>query len=220
MSIRVNSCSGNHAWGRCDRDDCDFERLPTRHWFGAGKGSGGKDSPGAGHPVMFGRPKRSLHFDPFPDGGGYPIGFVEWALKEMGCADPANVLHLCAGSVVTGRRVDIRPELNPDIVADCRNVPLPDASVEFVMADPPYSEEMAENLYGTGRVYPQPGQIVKEACRLLRPGGRFGLLHVQVPMGHKPMRIVGVYGITTGSGYNIRAWTLMEKGQEELALVV
>jgi len=21
------TCDGNHTWGKCDRDDCDFERL-------------------------------------------------------------------------------------------------------------------------------------------------------------------------------------------------
>lgn len=193
--------------------------MSTRHAFGAGKGSGGSDSPGAGHPIMFGNPRPARHFEAFPDGGGYPIRFVEWALAEMGCDDPSKVLHLCSGSMVTGIRVDVRPEMNPDIVADCRNVPLPDESFDFILADPPYSEDYARDLYGTLANYPRPGSIVREACRLLRPGGKFGLLHFQVPMGHKPMRIKGVYGITTGSGYAIRAWTLMEKEAMQQELV-
>lgn len=185
--------------------------METAHWFGPkGKQSGGK-----GHPIMYGKPKVAAHFDAFADGGGYPKGFVEWALQEMGCDDERTVLHLCSGSMVTGVRVDIRPEMNPDIVADCRNVPLPDESFDFILADPPYSEDYASNLYGTGKHYPKPGQIVKEAMRLLRPGGKFGLLHFQVPMTRRPMRLKGVYGITTGAGYAIRAWTLMEKGEGE-----
>lgn len=183
----------------------------TRHWFGPGSGSGGSRSPGRGHPIMYGRPKLAAHFDAFADGGGYPIGFVEWALEEMGCDDPAAVLHLCSGSVVTGTRVDIRPEMKPDIVADCRNVPLPDESFDFILADPPYSEEYAAVLYDTELDYPRPGQILHEACRLLRPGGKVGLLHFQVPMSRKPLRVLGVYGVTTGAGFNIRAWTLLEK---------
>lgn len=195
------------------------QQLVTRHGFGAGSGSGGNQSPGKGHPIMYGRPQPAVHFEAFPDGGGYPKGFVEWALAEMGCTDPSEVLHLCSGSMVSGVRVDIRPEMNPDIVADCRHVPLPDRSFRYILADPPYSEEYARDLYGVGEHYPRPGQIVREACRLLVPGGRFGLLHFQVPMGHKPMRIERVYGVTTGSGYAIRAWTLMEKQHvnEELA---
>jgi len=169
-------------------------------------------SAGKGHPIMYGSPQRAHHFDPFPDGGGYPLKFVEWALDEMDCNDPAQVLHLCSGSMVTGVTVDIRPETTPDIVADCRDVPLPDGSFDFVMADPPYSAEYAENLYGTGHAYPTPYQVTREAMRLLRPGGKFGLMHTQVPTIRKPVRILGVYGITMGCGYAIRAWTLMEKG--------
>lgn len=28
----MNTCTGNHTWGRCDRDDCDFAR-PTPRWL-------------------------------------------------------------------------------------------------------------------------------------------------------------------------------------------
>jgi hypothetical protein len=30
-------------------------------------------------------------------------------------------------------------------------------------------------------------------------------------MFHRPLRLVGVFGITTGLGYNIRAFTVLEK---------
>ena len=183
------------------------------HWFGPQAGAKAK---GAGHPVMFGNPKPAAHFEAMPDGGGYPLRFVEWAFGEMGRVhgsevDPARVLHLCSGSMRTGVRVDIRPEMQPTIVGDVRNVPLPDGSFDFIMADPPYSEDYATNLYGTGQHYPKPGEIIREAARLLRPGGLVGLLHFQVPVIRKPMKIVNVYAVTTGSGYAIRAWTLLRK---------
>ena len=187
----------------------------TRHAFGPNAGSKAK---GSGHPVMFGKPKPAMDFGRFPEGGGYPHRFLSYAYELMeqaggGVVIPEQVLHLCSGSVLTGIRVDIRPEKNPDIVADCRNVPLPDESFDWILADPPYSEEYAKNLYGTQDDYPKPGEIVKEAMRLLKPGGMFGLLHFQVPMIRKPAKIVNVYGVTTGSGYAIRAWTLMRKGE-------
>lgn len=186
------------------------------HTFGPNAGAKAK---GSGHPVMFGKQKPAHDFDPFPEGGGYPHRFLGWAYELMEEAngmkvDPNQVLHLCSGSMLTGIRVDIRPEKNPDIVADCRNVPLPDNSVDWIMADPPYSLEYAKNLYGTEDNYPSPGQIVKEAMRLLKPGGLLGLLHFQVPMIRKPAKIVNVYGVTTGSGYAIRAWTLIKKPEE------
>ena len=186
-----------------------------QHWFGRSSST----SKGAGHPVLFGTPRPAFDFGPFPDGGGYPHGFLAFCYSRMAAVvgktvDPEAVLHLCSGSMLTGVCVDVRPEVNPDIVADCRDVPLPDASFDFILSDPPYSKEYAANLYGTEKSYPMPGQIAKEALRLLRPGGAFGLLHFQVPIIKKPMEMIGVFGISTGMGYAIRAWTLCRKGDE------
>ena len=178
-----------------------------KHWFGPFS----KTSKGSGHPIMYGKPRPALHFDRFEDGGGYPHGFIEWALKEMNCEDTSKVLHLCSGSMVTGIRVDIRPETHPDVCCDCRHTPFLNESFDFIMADPPYSEEYAHNLYRTEGVYPKPGEILSEASRLLRPGGLIGLLHFMVPMIRRPLHLVRVYGITTGSGYAIRAWSLLQK---------
>ena len=167
---------------------------------------------GNGHPLLFGF-EPSMDFVPHPDGGGYPLGFLERAYVTLGGADPDKVLHLCSGSMRRGVRVDIRPEMEPDIVADCRAVPLPDESFDWIMADPPYSEDYATNLYGTGVDYPKPGQILREATRLLRPGGMVGLLHFQVGMSRPPLQLVKVYGVTTGMGYAIRAWSVYRKAQ-------
>ena len=181
--------------------------MANKHWFGAS----GKSSKGKGHPIMYGKPKPAKHFVDFPDGGGYPIGFIEWAYEIMGVTDPEKVLHLCSGSMRTGVRVDIRPEMQPTVCCDIRNTPFPDESFDFILSDPPYAESYAENLYGTGQHYPKPSEILKEATRLLRPNGYFGLLHFIVPMNRKPMKLVQVYGITTGAGYAIRAWSLFTK---------
>lgn len=168
---------------------------------------------------MFGLPQAALDFGPFPDGGGYPHDFLPWAYRTMAACsglpcNPDGVLHLCSGSMVRGIRVDVRAEMNPTVVSDCRKTGLPDESFDFILADPPYSKEYAKNLYGTEKQYPQPSQIVAEACRLLRPRGVFGLMHFQVPIFKRPMRLVKVFGISTGCGYNIRAWTLLQKGGE------
>lgn len=179
----------------------------TAHDFGPNAGVAAK---GRGHPVMFGK-NSAEDFGEFPDGGGYPLRFLANAYDWLGVTNPDLVLHLCSGSMLRGVRVDIRPEMNPDVVCDARNTPFPDESFDWIMIDPPYSREYARNLYGTENNYPKPGQLMKEASRLLRPGGRVGLLHFTVPMIRRPLRIVDVKGITTGLGYNIRAFTICQK---------
>lgn len=178
-----------------------------KHWFGTSSST----SKGEGHPIMYGKPHHAIMFKPFKDGGGYPKGFLEWALDIMQCEAPNKVLHLCSESVCCGITVDIRKEMKPKIIADARNVPLPDNSFSYILIDPPYSETYAENLYGTGDSYPKPGELLKEAARLLKVGGKVGLLHFIVPVTRKPLKIRKVYGVTTGNGTAIRAWTLMEK---------
>lgn len=182
----------------------------TRHSFGAYS----KTSKGKGHPIMFGKPKPAQLYVDFPEGGGYPKGFLEWAWEEMGVTDPSRVLHLCSGSLRTGVRLDIRLSTMPSVVGDCVATPFKDRSFDWIMADPPYSEEYANNLYGCQSAYPTPYKIVMEACRLLRPGGLLGLMHFQVPYFRKPMKLLGVYGITQGIGYNIRAWSLLRKAND------
>ena len=183
----------------------------TRHSFGTSS----KSSKGKGHPIMYGKPQPAKYFDDFPDGGGYPKGFIEWAFDIMGVTDPSMVVHLCSGSVKIGITIDIRPEMNPTICCDCRNVPLKDEAIDFILADPPYAKDYAENLYKTGEFYPKPGEILKEASRILKIGGQVGLMHFIVPVTRRPLKMKHVYGITTGNGTAIRAWTLLEKVNED-----
>ena len=178
----------------------------TSHWFGPK----GKSSKGKGHPIMYSF-KEAEMFDDFPEGGGYPKRFLKLAFETLGVKDPEKVLHLCSGSLKSGITIDIRSEKYPKIVADCRKVPLRNESVAWIMADPPYHESYANNLYGTGSHYPKPGEILKEASKLLIVGGRVGILHFIVPLTRKPLKMIGVWGITTGAGYAIRAWSVFEK---------
>jgi hypothetical protein len=172
-----------------------------------------------GHPVFW-HAVEAVDMQPFEDGGGYPKGFLTWAYSivrgQGGYVRRDEVVHLCSGSVREGITVDIRPEVRPRIVADATATPLPSACTDLVLIDPPYTEEYARNLYGTE--YPLPQALLREAARLVRPGGHVGLLHFQVPLQRSALRLVTVYGITTGPGYAIRAWTLYRREDEGLGL--
>lgn len=176
----------------------------------------GPTSKSVGHPVLFGF-SPSLPFDSFPNGGGYPHGFLPRAYKIMGVTNPSEVLHVCSGSMRLGITVDIRPETRPTVVADGQRLPFRDGVFRWVMIDPPYTRQYARNLYNTR--YPVPKRLVYEAARVTAPGGTVGFLHFMVPMIPKRLLlIVGVWGITQGSGYQIRAFTVMKRNDPSLPL--
>ncbi len=162
--------------------------------------------------------RQEHHEDGFHVYGRFPPGFFQWVLKNKLLGDVAaqDVLHVCAGSIKARWTVDLRPETKPIIVADGMRLPFRDASFPAVLADPPYSDEYARNLYGTEN--PRPSRLLREACRVVVPQGRFAILHVAVPMTPPDAQFVDCIGVTTGAGFRIRALTVYERRQEGLPL--
>lgn len=113
--------------------------------------------------------------------------------------------------------VDIKPELHPSVVANCEALPFENESFDFVMADPPYSEEEATRLYQTK--YPSMVKVCNEMARICKTGGHVLLLHRLIPAVHpqfsqdfKRLEIVGIVGVFTIAGMsNIRALTIWRK---------
>lgn len=150
--------------------------------------------------------------------GAFPKDFVRWACKALQCPR-SEVLHVCSGSLVPGdgrARVDLRRETAPDVAADGRALPFRDGEFRAVLIDPPYSTEYARDLYGTE--YPRPSHLLTEAARVTQPCGRVGIFHFLVPMPPKDrsLQMEKVWGVTTGAGYRIRAFTVFRKVQDEL----
>ncbi len=161
--------------------------------------------------------------------GAYPKAFLAWATRLLHCAPP-EVLHMCSGGLARGHgraRVDIRPEVLPDVVADARaltiergeprrGLPFRDGTFAAALIDPPYSVEYSRDLYGTE--YPRPAHLLAEASRVVRPCGRIGIVHFIVPMPPPGCRLEMVRGVTTGCGYRIRALTVFVRDQDGLEL--
>jgi SAM-dependent methyltransferase len=142
--------------------------------------------------------------------GMYPATLIPRLLPWLKC-ERRELLHVCSGGLPPGEgiRVDIRPEAQPDIVADGRSLPLPDNSQAAVLLDPPYTEHYARELYGTE--YPRPAHLLAEAARVVRPNGRIGFVHYIVPNAPARTRFIRAFGLSMGFGYPMRAVTFYEK---------
>ncbi len=154
------------------------------------------------------------------EGGGYPVGLVELAAQLMGITDLAAAVHVCSGSVRAPLTFDCRAESEASCLGDARRLPVRDASVRWVLIDPPYDPDYAEALWGTGKLYPTPTVLLREAARILVPGGMVGLLHHLVPVIPPDVGLerVGTHGVTTGPGYRIRCFTVARRVAPPLSL--
>ena len=161
-----------------------------------------------------------------PDGnavfGRYPRGFLAYTLRLrlLGDVRRRDVLHICSGTLTERWTVDVRAAAKPRVQADGVHLPFRDASFAAVMIDPPYSDAYARNLYGVEM--PRNSWLLREAARVVRPGGRIGLLHVAIPFAPPGCRLVRVFPCSTGVGFRIRALTIFEKvgsGKEQPSLL-
>ena len=131
-------------------------------------------------------------------------------------------MHLCAGSVDDGITVDLNPATRPHVVADATRLPFRDRTFDTVIADPPYSPEMAENLYATP--YLSVPKLLKEAARVVKPGGYVLLLDLRTwpppdelrwrglvaiytaNRGAKPLRALSVFIRRDGQEHSLDNW--------------
>lgn len=158
-----------------------------------------------------------------PDGfavfGRFPKGLLRHILKLqlLGDVRRDEVLQVCSGTLTERWTVDLRAEARPRVQADGTALPFRDCTFKAVLIDPPYSDAYSRNLYGVEN--PRPSWLLEEACRVVVPGGRIGLLHVVIPFAphkHARARLVRVWPVSTGVGFRIRALTIYERAQPGL----
>ena len=113
--------------------------------------------------------------------GGFPLWFEERLLKLYGLDYKSHdlkdvVLQMFAGTTKYGFRVDINPDVHPDLVADCHALPEEWTNKFFLtITDPPYNDQLSEELYGTRHVRYQT--YIKEAVRCTQENGYIASYH-------------------------------------------
>lgn len=105
--------------------------------------------------------------------GSFPLHFE---IKLLRLYDmPEKILQPFGGMAEHGLRLDIKPEIVPDIVGDGHKLPFAANVFDFVLVDPPYSNEEAKQLYNTGTLSPK--MYTREAVRVCKIGGYVALYH-------------------------------------------
>lgn len=143
--------------------------------------------------------------------GQYPPTFLKRALALF--PDASDVLHAPSGSLkdVAGVTLDMVSDdvRQPDYIGDCAALPFDDNRFDLVLSDPPYTKKDSK-IYGCG---PFPmGKFVKEAWRVLRPGGYLGMLHTYYPQHRrKDFKLCGLIGVVTGVSRATRIFSILEK---------
>lgn len=125
--------------------------------------------------------------------GGMPLHCEKWLLElagDMLGTSNYDLLSLFCGMCEFGTRVDLNPEVNPDIMVDVHDISSHFAEgfkFDVILADPPYSDEEAKELYGD---LPKLNykKWTGEADKLLRPRGLLIVYHKYVMPNPDPKK--------------------------------
>ena len=138
--------------------------------------------------------------------GGMPLYAEEWLLKlarEIIGKPDVDILNLFCGMNKQGFRVDIQPDVNPDLICDAHELTkYLSQDFDVILADPPYSDEEAKEIYGTPRLNYK--RWTAEATKLLRPSGLLIVYHKYVVPNPDP----NIYRVVRRVFIGNRVWHL------------
>ncbi len=112
--------------------------------------------------------------------GAMPLYCEDWLIrlaKDILHNPNPDILNVFCGICRYGFRVDINPDVKPDLVCDIHKLTtkIKDKKFDVILADPPYSNKEAEDIYGTPPL--KYKKWTAECDKLLRKGGLFIIYH-------------------------------------------
>ena len=148
--------------------------------------------------------------------GAYPSGYLE-RIETLFVDEfkSGKILHLFSGTLKgDGKRIitlDIRPELEPNVVGNAEEVDrLFDAnSFDLILADPPYDDN-----YKKYNTKPFSRKKVISACsHVIKPKGYLVWLDTIIPQWRNAdgWRYIGSIGVAVSTNHKVRAVTILTK---------
>ncbi|GAF85129.1 unnamed protein product [marine sediment metagenome] len=140
--------------------------------------------------------------------GGMPLYCEDWLLelaRDLLDNPEPQILNVFCGMNKQGLRVDLNPEVDPDIICDIHQLTsvlneryMKELAGKFdiILADPPYSAEEAKELYGTP---PLKYKVWTNECdKLLCKGGLLIVYHKYLMPNPNPEKYIVVKRVFIG----------------------
>lgn len=159
--------------------------------------------------------------------GAYPNGFLERALPMVGAGGSYDVLHLCGGRakdypnkrlVARAFTADSDPDTKPDFLLDLNDADQAEHWISqrgpwpAILIDPPYTvDDHAKYATGDRVALPTANALLRLALRIVRPGGKVGVLHYVWPQPPKNARSIACIGVIVGFNNRMRCFSVFER---------
>ena len=129
--------------------------------------------------------------------GGMPLHAEEWLIglaKDILIKNDATVLNVFCGMNKAGIRIDLNPEVKPDYLGDIHKLDtfLPLDQYDIIFADPPYSNEETDKLYGKHLPRLNYKKWTAQCDKYLTPGGLLIVYHKFLPANPNPEKYSAV----------------------------